>query len=82
MKFEFAGKYAWNGAFIDPEEDNEERPFVTFANDIAQAVKYAEETLPAGAIIVALEREVIPEDELSFEVDSPAIAELMKKQIN
>jgi hypothetical protein len=81
MKFEFAGKYAWHGVFIDAE-DKEEIPFITYADDVASAVKASQETLPEGAEIVALGREVIPDNQREFEVDNPELERALKNKVN
>lgn len=80
MKITFSGKFAWHGVYVD--EDGDETPFVTFADDVDGAVKYSHETLPPHAVIVALEREEIPEDKREIEVDNPALETAMKRSVN
>lgn len=74
MKFKAAGKFQWNGIFLGDGDVEDQCSFAVFADDIEQAIKSANETLPDGAVVVALSREKEP-IEIDFDLpdDHPTV---------
>ncbi len=72
--------HAWHGIYID--STGSEHEFVTFAENIDEAIKQSHSTLPTGVEIVSLDREVIPEDKRELDVDTAHLEEQLKRRIN
>lgn len=88
MKFEPAGKWEWQGVWLEDENSDpkSQSPITIWADNIEEAAKSALEDLPEGACLVYLARGRDMTN-VSFDIpeDSPgakALEEIRKKEIN